>query len=164
MNKEINLAKKNEAIENLSKFKVKSYYQDIKLTNVHLIELNELIGLNLFKKNDIYVYSLTLWELMQPIGKKGKHHYHGLEACEIYDVLSNITKPFIIFKTYENRIALVIELSILNTFYLIIIEQNSGLLNDRFANINKLISIYPRNNINKKIEKLNKTDILYIKK
>lgn len=164
MNKEINLAKKNEAIDSLKHFKNREYYQDIEFTNIHLIKINELVGFNLFTKNSLFANSATLFELMQPTGKIGRHHYHGLRPDEIIELFINITRPNIIYRTYLNRIGILITIESTSAKnFLLIIELNSTLLNKRNANINKLITIYPKDHFSRTMLSLTK-DILYIKK
>lgn len=46
---------------------------------------------------------------------------------------------------------------------MVIIELNAGLENDRNANVNKLVTIYPKNNFEKAIRNIEKNKILYKK-
>lgn len=73
MKRIINLGRKKQASRDLEQFKNKHYEAiDIEFTNVHLLKLNAIIGFKFFSKNSLYVRSSTLWEVMQPVGKKRK--------------------------------------------------------------------------------------------
>ena len=51
MNKTINIGNAEKALEDLVRLKEKNYGNiDIKITNLHLIKLNTLIGRNVFQK------------------------------------------------------------------------------------------------------------------
>ena len=52
------------------------------------MDLNEKIGFVIFKNNSLYINSHSLWELMQPIGGKGGHHYHELIDAGIDVIVS----------------------------------------------------------------------------
>ncbi len=81
---------KKQAIKDLEQFKNKHYEAiDIEFANVHLLKLNDLINYKLFYKNSLFVRSSTLWEIMQPVGKGGKHH-RRLEPKEIVDALFSL--------------------------------------------------------------------------
>ena len=44
-----------------------------------------------------------------------------------------------------------------------VVELNAALENDRNANVNKLVTIYPKNELDKTINNLDKSKILYKK-
>ena len=148
MKREINIGNKKQACERLEQYKNKHYESvDIEFTNVHLTKLNKLIGYSFFKKNSLYVRSSTLWEVMQPVGQSGKHHYHGLEPSEIVNALSSLEKTFLIYETYPKRYAVMVFGSERYQHISVVIEINAGLSNDRNANINKLVTIFPKSHI-----------------
>ena len=165
MNRIINIQNKKEAVQSLLQFKNKNYVLiDVRLENVHLKRINLLVENDLFSKNDIYVNSLTLKEIMnQDIGG-GSHHYHGLTPEEIVDTLANITDPYCVIKTKFSRYAIMsTNVSHFGEQLMVIIEVGSGLSNDPKANINKLITIYPKDDIDKAIENTDAKDVLYKK-
>ena len=47
---------------------------------------------------------------------------------------------------------------------MIVIETNSGLIVNNNANINKIVTIYPKSDIDNYLSKLKNKDILFIKK
>lgn len=109
---------------------------------------------SLFKKNDLFVNSISLWELMQPIGSSGTHNYHNITPLEIVNVLNSLEIPFCIYKVKNGRHAIIpIFNKNSNSGWVVIIETNAGLINRPSANINKLITIYPISNLTKYIEK-----------
>ena len=166
MNKQINIAIKEKAVGLLEKYRCKNYESaDIEILNVHLKQINLICDRKIFDKNSLFVRSSTLWEIMQPEGSKGKHNFHGLSAEEVFNALRDTLNPYCIFNTKENRIAVAtLFVNNRNEKLLVIIELHAGLENDRFANINKLVSVYPKKNLDSLIKKLDKKDILYIKK
>ena len=138
---------------------------DVKLDNVHLRQLNALTEKNVFSKNDLYVNTLTLWDLMQTGPGFDSHNYHGLTPEEIVDTLANITQPYCVIKTeYSRYEILATTVSHFGEPLLVIVEVGSGLGTNPKANINKLITIYPKSDIDKTIEKTDKKYVLYIKK
>ena len=92
MKRVINIGNKKQACKDLEQFKNKHYDAvDLRINNIHLIKINDYVGYKLFYKNSLFVRSSTLWEIMQPFGSGGKHHYHGLEPEEIIDALSSLS-------------------------------------------------------------------------
>lgn len=165
MIKIINIANKSKAIEQIKRYNCKHYEStDIEFRNVHLMQINKICKKRIFDKNNLFVRSSTLWELMQPIGDRGRHNFHGLHAYEIYNALKNLNNPYSVFVSKESRIAIatIVENGDKDKL-LLIIELHSGLENDRFANINKLVSLYPKKKIDNMLIKLNKNDIFYRK-
>ena len=162
MYKSINIKQKEDAIKALYGFKEKEYSPiDIRFTNTNLLMVNRLVRRNIFSKNDLYVNSDTLHDIMQPIGGKRVHNFHGLTPEEILQVLNNLTNPYCIYKTKENRYGIV------STIHresgetiIIIIEVGSGLIGQMDANINKFVTMYPKTDIGNIIS--NKESILYL--
>ena len=91
---------------------------------------------------------------------------HGwLTPEEIVDTLANITQPYCVIKTeYSRYEILATTVSHFGEPLLVIVEVGSGLGTNPKANINKLITIYPKSDIDKTIEKTDKKYVLYIKK
>ncbi len=137
---------------------------DIRFSNVHLIRINTLLGFNLFKKNDLFANSETLWEIMQPVGGKGVHNYHGLTPKEIIDVLNSLTDPYCVYNAKNDRYGIVsLIIGECGEPLIVIIEVGAGTIEDKDANINKLVTMYPKDNIKDLLSRMNKKDILYYK-
>ena len=161
----INLGNKTFALLVLEQLKENDYVPfDVEITNSHITELNELTGKKLFSKASLFVNSNTIHELMQPIGGKGQHNYHGLTPEDIYMALSSIKDPKYVFIVKNKRYAIIsIELSHYKNPLMIVVETGAGtLLNDK-ANINKVVTIYPKNYVDEYIAKLDKRKLLYKK-
>ena len=164
MNKIINI-KTNKAIKEIRNFRDKKYSLiEIKIKNVHLRELNKLMSFELFDKNDLYINSVTLWELMQPIGNSGSHNYHELSPEDICSALNSITTPKYIFRVINKRYAIVpVLISSYDEPLMIVIEKDAGLINNQNAKINKIVTMYPRNDLDKYLEGVEDKEILYKK-
>ena len=161
----INIGDKKKAYNDIQQFKNKNYDSvDVEFNNVHMTSINKLVGFKLFSKTSLYARSSTLWEAMQPVGKAGRHHYHGFESHEIIDALGLVLEPELIYESYLGRYVIIVYMEQKEQYIMIIIEKNAGLENDRNANVNKLVTIYPKGNFNKIIKNLPKDKILYNKK
>ena len=148
MIKEINIGNYESAIKVLTVIKENDYVPfDIRITNSHLTRLNKVIGFKLFRKDALYVNSRTLWEIMQPLGGKGKHHYHNLYPDEIFDILLNFNKSNLIIPTHDSRFLVVVISSKCQTKvkYAVIIEPNGTLSGTKGVNVTRIITIYPYN-------------------
>ena len=165
MNKIINI-KNKKAINEINIFKEKKYSLiDVKFENVHLRDLNKLLPFDLFDKNDLFINSVTLWELMQPQGNAGAHNYHNLTPKDIYDALNLIINPYAIFRVKNERYAVVpVFISSFNEPLMVVIETGSELINKQNANVNKIVTMYPKSDIDNYLEGFKEKDILYIKK
>ncbi len=165
MNKIINI-KSKKSILDIKKFKDKKYSLiDIKFENIHLKDINKFVLFELFDKNDLYISSTTLWELMQPIGSAGSHNYHDLTPEDIYYALNAVSNPYCVFRVKHGRYAVIpVYISSFNEPLMIVIEKGVELVNKQNANVNKIITIYPKSNLNKYILGLKECDVLYIKK
>ena len=162
MKRVINIGNKKQACEQLKQYKEKHYESvDVEFTNVHLLKINDLVGFKLFSKNSLYVRSSTLWEVMQPVGMSGKHHYHGLEPETIVDALSSLINSFFIYESYSDRYAVLVYGNEDFPNIMVIIELNAGLSNDRNANVNKLVTIYPKSDLEKLVSHIDEKNILY---
>lgn len=158
--------KSKKAIDELKTFKQTLYLSlDIKFENVHLKRINELARKRVFSKNDAYINAVTLYELMKEVGMRGAHNYHGLSPKDIIEALNNLSTPTCIFKTHSKRFVVIP--SMISSFempLMVVIEKDSGLITNPFANINKIVTIYPKDELENYMLKINKRDIIYIKK
>ena len=148
MFKFINLGNEKATVEELTSIKnnQKPANYDIRIHNSHIIELNAVIGRKIFKKDALYIGSETLWEIMQDVGEKGKHHYHGLSPQDIYNALNTIKYSKDVTLSYDNRYVIVTLASVFNGANLVVIvAPGSSLINDYNADIIKIITIYPHN-------------------
>lgn len=161
----INIKEKETAIVEVDEFRKKKYEgKDIRFTNVDMIVLNETLSKPIFSKNDLFISSETLWEIMQPLGESNKHNYHELTAFDIVGALNSINKPYALFETKNSRYAIVTTtLSHFNEPLLFIVEIGSGLHVNANANINKIVTIYPKSSVDILLNGLNPKDILFIK-
>ena len=101
---------------------------------------------------------------MMDIGNKGRHNSHGLTVDDVYMALQSIRDPRYVYIAKEGRYAIISsKLSHFNLPLLIVIEVGAGILGDVDANINKIITIYPKDDIDGLIEKLDKKYLLYKK-
>ena len=164
MNIIINI-KNKKALKTLDYFREKKMANvDIKFENVHLKHLNEILDHDLFDKNDLYINSVTLWELMQPIGSSGIHNYHGLTPNDIVEALANLINPYCILKAKLERYLIVpVYISSFNEPLIIVVEKGAGLAINKNANINKIVTIYPKSDLDKMIEKTEENNVLYKK-
>ena len=158
--------KSSDALKQITEYKNKLFsMHDIRLENVHLRKINELVRKNIFSKNDLFVNSTSLWEMMQPQGKQGGHHYHDLTPEEVLDALNNIISPYCIFKTKQNRLSIILSCACYKDNPLMaVVELDADLIDTKNAKINKLVSLYPKSDIEKMIESIDRKRILYINK
>ena len=165
MNKTINIANREKAIEDLQNYKEKQYVlTDIRFINVHLREINKLLESDIFDKNDLFINTISLWELMQPIGDKGGHNYHDLSPKDIVDALSSITEPYCILKTEISQYAILsTTISHFGEPLMVIIEVGAGLDRNINANVNKLITMFPKGDIERTIKNMDVKNLLYLK-
>ena len=164
MNKIINI-KTNKAIKEIREFRDKLFVPiDIRFTNIYLKKLNKIINFELFSKNDLYINSKSLWELMQPIGNTGSHNYHELMPEDIFNALNSILEPLAVFKVKNQRYAVVpVYNSSFNEPLMVVIEKDAELMNKQNAKINKIVTIYPKSYLEKYLEGLDEKDILFKK-
>ena len=161
----INISNKEFALSILGQLRDKDYVAfDVEITNSHIKELNELIGRNLFTKSSLYISSTTLHELMKPVGGKGQHNYHELTPDDIYMSLASIKNPKYVFESKYGRYAIIsIELSHFDCPLMMIVEKDAPLKTDNKAKINKIITIYPKTQIDEYIAKVDERKLLYKK-
>ena len=160
----VNIQNKKEAVELLQLFKEKKYVlADVKFENVHLREINKLLEKNIFSKNDLYINTISLWELMQPLGNKGGHNYHDLSPKDIVDALSSITEPYCVLKTEISQYAILsTSISHFGEPLMVIIEVGAGLDKNINANINKLVTMFPKGDIERTVKNMDIKNLLYL--
>jgi len=165
MIKSINLGEREKSIKALEILKNEERAnRDIQITNSHITDLNELVKRKIFKNNLLYISSQTIHDLMQPAGGKRQHNYHDLTAEDIYISLSSIKDPECIFITKQERYALIsIELSHFDLPLMLVLETNAKLVSDIYKEINKVVTIYPKDHVDSYIEKLDERLLLYKK-
>ena len=146
MIKTINLGDKNEsikALKNLRERKGVSRY--IRIINSNIKELNKIIGKNIFKKDAVFIRSTTLWEIMQPIGGKGEHHYHGLSPEDIYNALSRIQYSKQVTVSSDARYIAITDIEVSQkAFLVVVIKANSYLFKLDMKKVVVIITIYPK--------------------
>ena len=101
---------------------------------------------------------------MQETGNAGTHNYHGLTPSDIFCVLNSIDEPYCIFEVKNERYAIVP--TYISSFYeplMVVIEKEAELINRKNANVNKIVTIYPKSKIDKYLSKIDNKAILYIK-
>ena len=165
MQRIINIRNEN-AIKEIANFKEKRFSMtDIKFQNVHLKKINELVRLNVFLKNDLFINSSTLWELMQPVGLTGSHNHHGLTPEDVLSALLGLSNPFGVFIAKNGRYLIVpVMTSSFNMPLLVVIETRSDLVNDKNAKANKIVTIYPSSKLKELLKQIKSKDVLFIKK
>lgn len=162
MIRKINLGNKKEAIKAFKTFKTNNYVPfDIELVNSHLKNINNSLNANVFKKSSLFVTSKTLWECSQPLGAKGKHNFHGLSPEEIYNSLHDLQNTRCIAIVNESRFVVVTSI-IANCGdpIIAVVEVGSSLALNRNANINKLVTLYPKKKLNNYLNKIPKNKII----
>jgi len=161
MIRKINLGNKKEAIKAFKTFKTNDYVPfDIELINSHLKSINNTLGVNVFRKSSLFITSKTLWECMQPLGAKGKHNFHGLSPEEIYDSLHDLQNARCIVSVYGTRFVVVTGvIASCGDPIIAIVETGSPLTLNRNANINKVVTLYPKKNLDNYLNKIPKNKI-----
>ena len=162
----LNVSNKESSIELLERLSDKDYVPfDVEITNSHIIELNELTGRKLFSKSSLYINSKTLYDIMQPAGKSKSHNFHGLTPEDVFMSLASIKDPKYVFVTKFERYAIVsIELSHFDYPLMMVVEKGAGLQNDTEARVNKIITIYQKDQLDEYIEKVDERLLIYRKK
>lgn len=146
MIKFINLANKKSTIEVLEEYKNSNgnFDVDIKILNSHIRDLNAILNKNVFKKNTLFIHSQTLWEIMQPVGGKGQHNYHGLSPNNVYDALTTIRFSNDVTLSYGDRYLIITLATVFDDINIAIVITPKGTqrVNPK-KSINKVITIYP---------------------
>ena len=145
--KEINLGNQKSALEVIETVQKNDYVPfDIKIHNSHITELNKTIGKTIFRKDALYISSRTLWEIMQPVGGKGKHHFHGLTPYNVLDSLIKMKYSRDIIPSYDGRYLIITVSFVYEKVPLAIVIDPKGTLNGkRGNNVAKIVTIYPYN-------------------
>ena len=93
---------------------------------------------------------------MQPVGNSGTHNYHGLDVEEIYNALISISNARKVYKTYDDRYLIVTNVvAKCGDPIIAVIKVGSSLVDIRDANINKLVTIYPKRNLELYLNRIN---------
>ena len=166
MNKYINIGSKDKTLEYLKIMKENEYVPfDLKITNAHIMELNGLIGRRIFKKDSLYINSFTLWEIMQDVGVGQKHNHHGLTEEDVYLALSSLKDPRYFYISKMSRYAVITtELSHFNLPLMIIIDTKATANGTLKSTVNKIVTIYPKDNVDNLVKNLDEKCLLYVKK
>ena len=121
---------------------------DVRIINSHIVRLNKIIGKTVFRKDTVYISSNTLWEIMQPLGGRGKHNFHNLKPEDIYNALSSMKKSTKVEASYDGRYLIITTSVVENNIPLaIVVDPKADLNGKKGVNVTKIITIYP---INKK--------------
>ena len=146
MIKAINLSNKIESIEALNIFKSrKGNSRYIRIINSNIKELNKVIGRKVFKKDTVFIRSSTLWEIMQPVGGRGEHHYHGLAPEDVYNALSRLQYSKQVTISNDDRFVVITDVEISKKIFLIVvIKANSYLFKLDMKKVVVIITIYPK--------------------
>ena len=92
---------------------------------------------------------------MQPLGAKGKHNFHGLSPEEIYDSLHDLQNTKCIASVYESRFVVVTSvIASCGDPIIAIVEIGSPLTLNRNANINKVVTLYPKKKLDNYLNKI----------
>ena len=163
--KSINIKNHSQSLKVLEKFKNKNYGGiDIKIENLYLKKLNDLTRKKIFNKNDAYISAETLWSIMQEEPGEDIHHHHGLKENDILNGLRSITDPHLIIQAEFNRYLIVsLFISSFGLPLMIVVEINAVLRKDSKANVNKIVTIYPKDDIQGLMAKTPKSQLLYKK-
>ncbi len=165
MKKFINIKDTKNALKDLEEFRSKRYSTIVKLKNVNLKRINEIIEFTLFRKNDLYVDSDTLFDLMQPKGGRGKHNYHNISPKLFLSAINDLAKPICVLDDGHDKYAIVLMTKYENRDPLLsVIETGCRLDNDLDANINKLVTMYPKEKINNYLSRVKPNKIIYLNK
>ena len=99
---------------------------DLKIVNTHIRDLNKVLNRNIFKKDALFIHCESLWEIMQPIGKKEKHNYHGLSPEKIYEALSTMRYSKDIIISYDDRYLILTLATVFNDVNIAVIITPKG--------------------------------------
>ena len=145
MQKNINLGDKGSAIDILRNLKENKYESlEIRVRNSHIKDLNNVLGRKIFKNDVVYANAIMFWEIMQPVGGKGKHHYHNLSPENVYEALSTMRYSNNVTISYDNRYVIVTLATIAGGISIAAIVTPDGhtkQLNKK--NVIRIITMYP---------------------
>ena len=142
----LNIGDSTSSLETLEKIKNNDYSPfEVRIQNSHIVELNKEIGMKVFKNNMLFINSKTLWEIMHPIGGKGKHHYHGLTPNNILEALKTMRHSKDVNLSYDGRYIIISLAKDVNEKYLAIIVDPNGTTKDsRNKRVARIVTIYPQ--------------------
>ena len=140
----INIAKRKEAIKILKEYKNNLYQNTIvEINNIRLKSINKFFKSKIITRSNCFIESKTLWEIMQPIGDKNSHNYHGLNEEMVFNALDSLSNPIDVKPSYYRRF-LIITIAVEEHGHNLgaIIEPNIyNITLDK--TINKIITIHP---------------------
>ena len=145
MIKNINLGNKESSLKMLKHLKTNKYESlEIRMRNSHIKDLNLLLGRKIFKNDVVYTSASMLWEVMQPLGGRGKHNYHNLTPENVYEALSTMRYSKNVTLSYDNRYVIVTLATTIGEISIAVIVTPSGAMKDNRNNyVTKVITIYP---------------------
>ncbi len=164
MIKYTNIQKRRATLNLLYSIQTK-HYQNlvVRFGNTNLCRINKLIKKIIFHKNDLYADATTLHELMQPVGGKGKHNYHGLTPEIVLEATKNVNDPLCILSENNYKYACIIPTQDENgNPLLVVIQTKCGLNEDENAGINKLVTIFPKEKVHKYLKSFSIEQIVYL--
>ena len=164
MIKYANIQKRRETLSLLYLVKTKQYPNlVVRFKNTNLCLINELVGKTIFYKNDIFVDAITLYEIMQPVGGKGKkHNYHGLNPETILDGLRNINVPLCILNDGKSKYSIIIPTKDENGNQLLVVIETACQINGGDSNVNKLVTVFPKEKVFKYLRSFDIEDVVYL--
>ena len=159
----INIKNRREAINAMNELKEKKNDSLlIRLDNVNLRKINYHLKHKIFKNNDLYVDANTLYEIMQPVGKQGRHHYHGLTPEMIIESLNKIEFPYCVFEDGIQKYAVITsEQNDNGDFIMIVIAIEMNQFIDKIDEINKFVTMFPKKDIDSFLKNMPQEKILY---
>ena len=146
MNHYLNLANKDVCIALLEEIRDNDYVPFyLRIANSHIKDLNAVIGRNVFRKDAVYVNSQSLWEIMQPVGGEGGHHYHGLSPDQVYNALSRIRYSQNVIVSYDQKYVVITDVDVSDNACLVVVVKPDGyLIKEDQKDVVIVISVYPK--------------------
>ena len=146
MNHYLNLANKDVCIALLEEIRDNDYVPFyLRIANSHIKDLNAVIGRNVFRKDAVYVNSQSLWEIMQPVGGEGGHHYHGLSPEQVYNALSRIRYSQNVIVSYDQKYVVITDVDVSDNACLVVVVKPDGyLIKEDQKDVVIVISVYPK--------------------
>lgn len=97
-----------------------------------------------FKKDALYINSESLWKIIQPVGGKGRHHYHVLSPENVFETLSTIRFSKDVTVSYDDRYLILTLATIFDEINIAVVVTPKGYsMDSKIKNINRIITIYP---------------------
>ena len=145
MIKNINLGNKESSLKILYHLKQNKYHSlDIRLINTHIKDLNNILGKNVFKNDVVYANAIMFWEIMQPLGGKGKHHYHNLTPENVFEALSTMHHSENVTLSYDDRYVIVTLAKIAGGINIAAVVTPKGSSVQKLnRNVIRIITMYP---------------------